>query len=236
MNEDAIRGNVEDVDQMRRAKTITDFVREPIGQLSLGLTHLVWCHSSTLAGSLHWGRFTQDAAADLSQRLAFSGHLALAGGFDVLMNAQAMVGFDWPAWEDLAGYVRSQLPLWNQRIRKHAVVVPQGMVGALVAGMLPRFQPHYALRFFDALADAVTWLERPELSAILEEVEGITAAAQRVTPILRVLREHLDHVGEKASIESAARAVGLSPRSLQRALKREGTSFTAELERRRPRS
>jgi AraC-like DNA-binding protein len=214
---------------MDQARTAADFVLQPVGRISLGANHLLWCHSASLCGSVHWGRYSPEAIADLIDRLAFSQHPALAGGFDVLMNAQAVEGLDWPAWERLARHVRDQLPVWDRRIRRQAIVVPRGIVGGILAGMLPMLRPGYPFRFFFSLADAVAWLERPELPAVLDEVGAFAEAARSVSPAVQQLRAWLDHTLTDVSIGAAARALRLSVRTLQRALRDEGTSFSGEL-------
>jgi AraC-like DNA-binding protein len=214
---------------MQRAGTISDFVHRPIGRFSLGDRHLLWCHSASLVGSTHWGHYSEAATADLTERLAFSLHRELASGFDVLMNSQMVEGLDWAAWQALARYVRDQLPEWNRRIRRHAIVHPPGVIGALVGAMLPMLGPSYPFRFFSSLSQALAWLDRPELPAILDEVSAVVDSARQVPPTVRALREELDRMLTNATIESAARALGQSTRTLQRGLRSEGTNFRQEL-------
>ena len=54
---------------MKRARSIEDFVADPVGRYQLGRTHVVWCHSPSLCGSIHWGRPTDADAAALVRRL-----------------------------------------------------------------------------------------------------------------------------------------------------------------------
>jgi AraC-like DNA-binding protein len=214
---------------MQRADTVADFVQNPIQRYSVGATHIVWCHSRTLCGSVHWGHYDDAQVNELVSRLAFSNHPSLAGGLDILMDSRGVAGFEWSAWELLAGHVRRQLATWNERIRRQAIVVPTGQTGTLLAGMLPMLGPDYAFSFFTSLPEAIAWVDRPDLSAILDEVERIAAAARNTAPVLHGLRHHLDQTVANASLRSAARALAQSERTLQRLLKNEGTSFNDEL-------
>jgi AraC-like DNA-binding protein len=214
---------------MQRAETVADFVQDPVQRYSIGATHIVWCQSSTLCGSVHWGHYDDAQATELVSRLAFAAHPSLAGGLDILMDSRGVAGFEWSAWELLAGHVRRQLATWNERIRRHAIVVPAGQNGTLLAGMLPMLGPEYAFSFFTSLPEAVAWLDRPELPASLDELETIAAAARETAPVLHGLRHYLDQTVANASLRSAARALGQSERTLQRLLQNEGTSFNDEL-------
>jgi AraC-like DNA-binding protein len=215
--------------EMQRAETVADFVHDPVERCSVGATHIVWCHSKTLCGSVHWGHYDDAQVTELVSRLAFSAHPSLAGGLDILMDSRGVSGFDWSAWELLAGHVRRQLATWNERIHRHAIVVPAGQNGTLLAGMLPMLGPEYRLSFFTSLPEAVAWIDRPELPAILDEIEGIAVAARETAPVLHGVRHYLDQTVANASLRSAARALGQSERTLQRLLKNEGTSFNDEL-------
>jgi AraC-like DNA-binding protein len=221
---------------MKRARDVEDFVAEPVGRYDIGPTHVVWCHSATLCGTVHWGRPSESDAAELVRRLELTGHPSLASGFDVYMDARAMEAFDWPTFGVVSGYVRTRLGEWARRIRRHAIVVPQGAVGALVAGLLPLLGPEYPLRFFGTVQEALTWLERPELPRLLDEIAEVADVARAVSPLIRLLREHLDKSLQEPTIEAAAKAVSLSPRTLQRELRRMGTQFTHELMRARVRA
>jgi AraC-like DNA-binding protein len=214
---------------MQRSRTIEDFVQRPLGRYSVGATHLVWCHSASLCGTVHWGTPNAAHALELSRRLEVVHHPSLAAGFDAFMDARAMESFDLPAFTVLSEYVKSQLAFWGERIRRHAIVAPRGLTGIHVAGLLPLLGPSYPLRFFATLEEAQAWLERPELAGVLDEVGRITSEVHGMEPLLRALRDHLEQNLIDASLESAAQALGLSARSLQRELKRLETQFTTEL-------
>lgn len=216
---------------MERALSIDAFVRDPVGRYSVGSTHIVWCHSANLAGTAHFGKPTEADAAELVARLAVTDHPALQAGYDVVMDAHAMESFEWPAFSVLSEYVRHKLEAWSRRIRRHAIIVPRGTTGAVVAGLLPMLGPDYPLRFFSVedRPQAIEWLGRPELTTLLPKIEQIADEARGVPTLLRALRDYLDGALQNATIEDAARVMGTSTRTLQRALHDHDTQFTAEL-------
>ena len=62
-------------------------------------------------------------------RLELSRHPSLAGGVDVYMDARSMEDFSWPTFSVVSEYARTQLARWERLIRRHAIVVPRGVVG-----------------------------------------------------------------------------------------------------------
>lgn len=220
---------------MRRARSIEDFVRNPVGAFQAGRTHVVWCHSTTLVGTVHWGRPTDADASALARRLDLCLHPALTHGFDVIQDSRATESFDAGAFEVLAAYVRQRLPAWTSNIRRHAVLVPSGMVAATVAGLIPLIGPSHPLRFFGDEDEALAWIARPELPSVLAEVAAIADEARGTVPLVRSLRHRLGGALADATIASMARALCVAQRSLQRELKRNGTSFRLELTRARVR-
>src|SRR3954471_5146582 len=109
---------------MKRALSIDDLLRAPVGRFNVGATHLVWCHSPTLCGTVHWGRPTETDANDLVRRLEISVHPSLNPGLDTVRGARGLESFDWDAFTVLSQYLRARLPEWSRRIRRHAVLVP----------------------------------------------------------------------------------------------------------------
>jgi AraC-like DNA-binding protein len=131
------------------------------------------------------------------------------------------------------GRVIERLPHWARRIRKLAVILPDGLPGLLVAGLLPSLQPPFPFRFTHAAADASAFLERPELAAVIDEVERAVVAARGRSVLLDRLRAHLERALQHPSLGAAAAALGLSTRSLQRELRNLETSFSNEVRRTR---
>ncbi len=214
---------------MNRARSTSDFLSDPFGRYSVGSTHVVWCHSPSLMGTAHWGRPTEADAARLVERLDVSIHPDVQSGVDVLMDVRQMESFEWPTFGVISAYVQKRVEGWQRTIRRHAVIVPGGVVGVFVAGLMPVVGTRHPLRFFPSVEKALAWLERPELPAILEAVTGIVNEVRGVAPLVHALRQYLDTSLLGATVQDAAVALSLSPRTLQRALQAEGTRFSVEL-------
>ena len=221
---------------MQRALSVEALVSAPVGQFFVGTTHLFWCHSPTLCGSIHWGRPTEREATEMTQLFELSRHPSLADGFDVVMDDRALELVDWRAFRILSEYVRRRLPEWAGTIRRQAVIVPSGVVGVMLAGLVPLLGMRHSIRFFSDTGSALDWIERDDASRVFADMERAADEARGHSPLLRALREHLEGALADATLESAARVLGRSPRALQRELRRLGTRFVAELTRARVRS
>ena len=212
-----------------RALSIDSFLANPVGHYFAGPTYLVCSWSSTLCGSAHWGRPTDQDARDLTRLFDLSRHRDFAGGFCVYMDSRALEPLEWSAVEIVLDYVRSRLPEWSRVIKKQAVLVPDGPSGALVAGMAPLAGLTYPMRFFAVPEEARAWLDHPEVAQALAAMQPLVDAERGMSPVLRSVRRYLERALESATIEGAASEAGLSPRSLQRELRRHQTSFSGEL-------
>ena len=213
---------------MRRAATIDDFVGDPVGRFSLGATHIVWCHSPTLR-TAHWGKPTETQAGELVRRL------------DLSIDTRAGLGLRRVHGHARHGVVRLVGVQRGVGLRADAarrvgaadlaatLIVPRGVVGVFVAGLMPLLEFDDLLRFFTSVAEAVEWLGRDEMMAVLDSVGPLVEEARGVAPLLRSLREYLERSLSNANVKEAAHSLGLSPRSLQREMREEGTHFTIEL-------
>ena len=213
---------------VKRALQVDRFLADPVGRYFVGKTHVVWCASATLLGSFSWGRPTEDDARELTRLFDLSRHPKLPR-FDVVTDSAGIEAVGWGALSVLREYVKARLPDWGRQIRRQAAIVPPGPMGLILAGLVPLLGMTFPMRFFSARGDAVGWLVRDDAAAALQEVEAIADEARGVSPLVRALRDHLEGALLDASVESAARALIVTPRSLQRELKRYRTSFSLEL-------
>lgn len=146
-----------------------------------------------------------------------------------LIDATRLDRVDAGAFEALAAYVertRERMTRWVTRL---AIVRPSGFVGALAAGFYEAIDPPYPVEVFDERASAFEWVGA---EAALDEWLARTVAAQRGAPEpLRAVRRVLDARLPEVDVEGCAQALGTSVRTLQRKLKRCGTTFRRELSR-----
>lgn len=208
--------------------------RLDVADVLRGPTHLICCASDSLLTALLWGAPARRDAAHLADALEVTTDMALAEVFDVLVDARAIEALELPALEELSGYLTVRVESWNRRIRRFALVHPPGMVGALVAGLLPLHNPRFALKFFESRDAALRWLEPPPPS--VERVRELGGGIRELAPRLRALREYLVFAVADATLEAASAALDTTPRTLQRDLRRLGTNFQSELTRTRVRA
>jgi AraC-like DNA-binding protein len=106
-----------------------------------------------------------------------------------------------------------------------AMIAPRTQSGAVIAGFPVLYPPPYPTRVFTTRAEALAWLDlaslAPTVAALAAEVSGDDA----VGALRRWLR---DAELDLATLATAARALALSPRSLQRRLGEAATSFDRE--------
>ncbi|HTL39120.1 MAG TPA: AraC family transcriptional regulator [Kofleriaceae bacterium] len=218
---------------MRRVDSPDDLARDPLDHYWLGKRQIVYCRSATVCGSLHWGTPDTSDMKELARALELARHPALGGGFAVFMDSSTLERVDWEPFSELAKYVATRLTEWAKVITKQAVVIPAGPAGALVAGMVPMMGMAYPMRFFSDTGEALTWLgwaRDPVATEALDEARTLAAEARGVTPTIHQLRAWLatDLIGP--TLDSAARALSVSSRTLQRELQTASTSFTAEVQ------
>src|SRR5262249_46356188 len=152
---------------------------------------------------------------------------ALAPPYDIVTDGRLLSAVDADGFAVLDEFLMRALPLYATRVRRHAVLHAAGLPGAVLAGFLARLGPRHRWRAFTEAAPAFAWLEAAPAAA--REVQALVEAAQGSEPVVRALRGWLvAHVGA-ATVTAAARGVGCSGRTLQRALRDAGTSFRAEL-------
>jgi AraC-like DNA-binding protein len=217
---------------MTGARSIAAMVSDPVGRFRVGTTYVVWCASPTLCGSVHWGRPSERDVRELME-LFDPVHPALDRGHDFIMDTHALDSLDWLTLIPTAEYLRSRFPAWGRRIKRLAMVMPSGPLGVTVAGITQAVSfvvPPYPVRLCATSADALGWLQRADAFDALGEIERLVEETRGIAPIVRTLRDYLAGSLASPTVDDAARVCGVAPRSLQRELRRHGTSFGAELE------
>jgi AraC-like DNA-binding protein len=159
-------------------------------------------------GSTFWGHVT---TAQLEAAFEVVRHYAGAGAIDVVSDLAAMTSFDDAVYPRLTELVTELVPSLAARVRRHVVILPDGMIRATAAGFLHLHAEHA----WHLAADLGSAIGEPNAARIASLVAQV-----RATDVVTALRARLD-----AGLPAAARALGLTPRSLQRSLRSAGTSF-----------
>ncbi|HEX5059878.1 MAG TPA: helix-turn-helix transcriptional regulator [Kofleriaceae bacterium] len=213
------------------ARSVAEFLAHPLGHCVVGSTFVIWCAAPDLAGSIQWGTLDERCVREMLSVAEFVEHPDLASNGRVLMDCRAVERVDVDALLAFTTTARTQLPSWSARIERQVVILPGGLSGILLAGALPSLAPTHFLRFVDTLDAALHVLDHPGARAAHVAAEAAATEARRDGVLLTRVRSALATMLVGATIEQCASALNMSTRTLQRELKRLGTSFSDELRR-----
>jgi AraC-like DNA-binding protein len=213
-----------------RSAHATEFSESPVGRYLAGRTWLLWCADPTLCGLILWGRLDAGEVGRVLSSNRTLLELPTPRRRGVLADASRLEGIDGAAFSRLAAFVADTLPACERRTHRQAFVRPPGFLGALVAGFYEACgQPSYPIRTFTHAGEALGWLGSGDGAALSEELSALAVAASATPEAVRALRELL-RSDLRLPLAAAARRLGTSERSLQRELRRAGTSFRVELD------
>jgi AraC-like DNA-binding protein len=176
-------------------------------------------------GSLHvtllHGRATGDTARELVavlERQPFEARRLS------LFDASATEAIETEAFTVLTEHQNRRRDDLARVVIRQAIVTPSGMPGAIVTGYRAVFDFAYPVAYFAERGAALTYLERADAAAEIDELAALVAG----DPTVRRLRALLES-GATATLADAARRLAVSERSLQRHLRSAETSFSDEL-------
>jgi AraC-like DNA-binding protein len=201
------------------------FLSAPAGRFVSGHNWLYYCVDERFFGQIYWGSPALDDIRGLTsvwsieQRPKARPHVSL-------VDARGLLGVAGDAFAEVARSVGEGQAALAGKVERQALLRPAGMTGAVVTGFYGMLQPSYPVRVFDALDAALRWLGRPELAATVTQLAEQAVAEDAM---VRALKQHLAGHLKQATLDSAARALGVSARTLQRRLRDGGTTFQDEL-------
>ena len=207
-----------------RASDLAVFEAAPVARYVAGRTWALLCAEPGLWAVLFWGRPDREDAVQMTR--AFAAELGPRVAPHVtLVDAQALDSIDAAAFQVLQDFARDHLEQSRSKVSRLALLAPQGMSGAVVAGFYGVLGPPFEVRMVDSRAEALLWLGHRldfSLDEIMAEVRG-------TSPLLGPLRAHLLRHLVDPQIERAAEHLGLSVRTLQRRLTDAATTFADEV-------
>lgn len=148
----------------------------------------------------------------------------MRGPFDVITDFRRVRSFHPLTFEVLARYVASRRDEYLAKIRAHAQIIPEGAVGATVAGFNVVVEQNKTWFLAHALAEAVDRLGRDDSPRVVAALDALADHVLHEPALLAQLRTVFE---ENPGIEAAdaAKQIGMSLRTMQRNLGDLGTSF-----------
>jgi AraC-like DNA-binding protein len=217
---------------MHACFSVEQFLAKPLQSYLGGPTYLVWCSASDLGGTIVWGEPNEDDVRVVTRAWEFD--RTVAPGFCSLVDFTKLRRVEPSAFGVAMEFCRGRVASFDPAMkRRTAVIHPRGVLGAVVAGVFPLLEPQHPWRLFETEAAAFAWSGCDDPEGLRAQLEEIVARLMNLPPIVRRLRDWLPEHVVAATVGDAARALGHSRRSLQRALEYAGSGFREELARAR---
>jgi AraC-like DNA-binding protein len=180
--------------------------------------------STALSGVVLFGRPDRDDAAALLRALGLELDPEVAP-HAFYVDAEQLEGADPDAFAALVGFYQATLPRAATIYTRLGLVVPGGVAGAVVAGFHRGQVPPFPVQAGTDGAEVRDWVGAP--AALHAQLAAIVAERRGAPPIVLSLRPLLaDGLDDPAML---ARALGMSPRTLQRRLQDAGTTLQREI-------
>lgn len=195
----------------------------------VGRSSVLWWEVPEYLGAIHWGAFDERTVRELISLLEHADHPWLTSTSRVVVDCRYVDGVDGDVLHRLTLPPARVCPPHPARDARHAIVLPAGISGLMVAGALALLAPLQPHRCFHHIDDALAFLDDAAMPPAHAAAAALAAEAGRRPPLLGELRERLNQDLAEASIESIAAALALSVRTLQRRLRDHETSFSDEL-------
>ena len=208
---------------MERVGSVAEFLASPVGRWVATDRVVAWCAARDLIGAAAWGAPVPEDADLLAEVWD-----ALVGGrsepFDKVFDVRFIERIADDTFARLVEHARQRLPV-PRAVRRQLLLAPPGLAAAVTHGfwnVVPSQHPWHVSQDDE---EGFAWLGR---SAERPMIADAIAAARTPGALGRLRRWLEEHLGD-ADLGAAARALGISARTLQRQLGEDGTNFRAEL-------
>jgi AraC-like DNA-binding protein len=203
--------------------TPAQFIESPVGRYVATDCTFFACVDEGLHVLSAWGRPNVHSVQLIGQ-LVFGEHYQRLAPHASLFDFERVDGWCPAVFSATHEMLLRHRAAMARKVTRQAIVHPMGLTGAAVAGYLRLYPPPFATDHFNGLLDAVQWLSVPDPHGVLGALTALRTELSD-TPQLNALRAELKRLGPAATLETAARSMGLTARTLQRRLAAAGTSF-----------
>jgi AraC-like DNA-binding protein len=187
-----------------------------------------WTGGTNLVGWAMWGHVSTEDA-ELGKQLWIYLAMRVAPPYDFILDLRGLESISQGAYERIKYFAMSAKP----GLRRMAILVGEPQGGAIQLGLFTLSPPRFPWKAFDGYEALPAWLERRADAAV------ILAAAAAIDEHRAILPSPIAGLAAilarepRASMSRIARALGMSARTIQRALAARGTTLSAERDRAR---
>jgi AraC-like DNA-binding protein len=209
---------------LRLVADLDAFLRQPAGAWLLGRGWFYACFDESFFAQVYWGR---PERADIEQ-LTRAWQVELreeAQPHEQLIDASELQGVEFELLEVIGRALMEQSAAVAKKVRRLAVVCNSGLAEALMNGFFGTGAAPSSSQVFTDRRLALEWLGRERLA---DPLTALRAESRGEGPLVQ-LRAYLSGALIDATLDRAARSLGVTERTLQRRLKEVGTSFQDEV-------
>lgn len=214
---------------MKPAGDLADYLANPFGRYFAGRTWAHFFYEPELCGLALWDRPDVDDVHAMVAAIN-SEQAPRAPLHKSVIDTRRLTGVDPVAFHEFSRVMGGHAVDLGPRVTHHAIVKPPGIIGATVSGFYHVTPTHFPdrIKIVDSLEEALQWMAHPEPARVAAEIEAMVAAVRAVPAALQAVRKLIAEMNGKITLRDAARAVGMSARTLQSQLLAAGTSLRAE--------
>lgn len=213
-----------------RAPHLADFIADPVGRYFVAGATLCTVITPSAGVVALTGRPGPDEARAALAAFDALDSPAMRGPVNILLDARRL-SIDLGGLDALVAWVRTRHAWLASRIGVQVGLVRYGPAALTLCGVLPFLGPPYPFVVTESPDEAMRRVGLPhDTLAIVDALVDRDIAEPSTITRLRLL---LDERQPALPVDVAARALGLSTRTLQRALTQAGTSYGAEVRRAR---